>query len=269
MDEQQKKIVKRVVGVVLGLIAVMILNPFTIVGAGQRGVVLRLGAVNRVMTEGLSLHMPLFESVEKLDVRTQKEEVEVSAASKDLQIVTANIALNYNLMPDKVTELWQQIGESYKIRIIDPAIQESVKAATAKYTADELITKRELVKEAIQLSLAERLVKEFIQVTEVSITDFDFSESFNVAIEKKVTAEQDALAAKNKLEQVKFEADQRVAQAEAEARAIRLQSDAANSDKYVRLKQLEVQLEFAKRWNGSLPQNLYGSAPIPFLQIGE
>ncbi len=84
-----------------------------------------------------------------------------------------------------------------------------------------------------------------------------------------MTAEQNALAAKNKLEQIKYEADQKVATAEADAKSIRLQSDAANNEKYVSLKKIEVQLEFAKHWDGKLPVNLYGSAPIPFLDLGK
>ena len=251
----------------LGLILLSALTPFVIVGAGERAVVLKLGAVDRVLSEGLHWVTPFVEDTEVLDVRTQKEEIDVNAASKDLQNVSARVALNYNLMPEKVDTLWKEIGEEYKARIIDPAIQEAVKAATAKYTADELITKREVVRDEMRASLKERLAKEYILVSEVSIVDFNFSASFNSAIEAKVTAEQTALAAKNKLEQVKFEAEQRVATAKAEAEAIRVQSEAANNEKYVSLKKVEVQLEMAKRWNGVLPVNVYGSAPIPFLEI--
>ncbi len=251
----------------LGFILLSMLTPFVIVDAGERAIVLKLGAVDRVLSEGLHWVTPFIEGVETLDVRTQKEEIDVNAASKDLQNVSARVALNYNLMPDKVGVMWQEIGEEYKTRIIDPAIQEAVKAATAKYTADELITKREAVRDEIKKTLGDRLTKEYIAVSEVSIVNFDFSASFNSAIEAKVTAEQNALAAKNKLEQIKFEAEQRIATAGAEAEAIRLQSEAADNEKYVSLKRVEVQLEMAKKWNGVLPVNLYGSAPIPFLEI--
>jgi regulator of protease activity HflC (stomatin/prohibitin superfamily) len=269
MDNRSAKTFLWTVGVIIAIILVIILLPFKIIGAGERGVVLRFGAVNRIMPPGLSFKLPLMERVAVIDIKTQKEQVEANAASKDLQSVSAVIAVNYNVMPDKVDSLWKNIGSDYKVRVIDPAIQEAVKAATANYTAEELITKRPLVSEGIKTNLSERLRPDFIMVTELSIVNFDFSESFNSAIESKVTAEQNALGAKNKLAQVKFEAEQRIATAQAEAEAIKLMSEAANNEKYVSLKKVEVQLEMAKKWNGALPVNLYGSSPIPFIDIAK
>lgn len=267
--ENQKmiKFFKWTGGSILALILIGVFMPFTIVGAGERSVVLKFGAVDRVLDPGIHWVTPLMESSQKMDVKTQKEQVSSQAASKDLQTVSTDIALNYNLMPDKVGDLWKSIGSDYKTRIIDPAVQEATKSATAKYTAEELITKRESVRDDIKAALTTRLSNEFIQVSEVSIVNFDFSKSFNDAIEAKVTAEQNALAAKNKLEQVKFEAEQRVATAKAEAEAIKLQSDAANNEKYVSLKRVEVQLEMSKRWNGQLPVNMYANVPLPLLDL--
>lgn len=262
------KLIVTLVSIFVGLIVVVSSWPFTIINSTERGIVLRNGAINRVLTEGLHWRTPLIEDVEKVDVTTQNEAVDSNAASKDLQTVSAKIAVNYNLDPNKVDALWRNFQGEHETRVIAPAVQEAVKAATAKYTAEELITKRELVKETITNNLKERLAAVDIIVTNVSIVNFDFSAQFNQAIEAKVTAEQSALAAKNKLEQVKYEAEQKVATAQAEAQSIRLQSEAANNQKYVELKQLDVQLEFAKKWNGQLPTNLYGSAPIPFLQLG-
>lgn len=252
----------------IAFIAFLILNPFVVIRAGQRGIVMRWGAVqDKILSEGIHWVTPISNDVVKLDVKTQKDEVDVSAASKDLQTVSSRVALNYRLDETKVNLLWQRIGKDYKSRIIDPAVQESMKAASAKFTADELITKREQVKSEAKALLKERLSVEYIIVDELSIVNFDFSPEFNKSIEQKVKAEQDALTAKNKLEQIKYEAEQKIATAEAEAKSIRLQSDAANNEKYVALKALEVQLEMAKRWNGVLPVNMYGSAPIPFLNI--
>ncbi|MDO8660676.1 MAG: prohibitin family protein [Candidatus Woesearchaeota archaeon] len=275
MDTEETNVVKYVlwaVGAIVALFIVISLLPFTIVKAGERAVVLRLGKVDRVLPEGIHWVTPWIEDIETMDIRTQKEEVTANSASKDLQTVTTKVALNYNLQAESVGKLWSEIGKDYKNRVIDPSIQEAVKAATAKYTAEELITKRELVRDAMKNALVERLSKDNITVSEVSIVDFDFSAGFNQSIEAKVKAEQDALTAKNKLEQIKFEAEQKIATAEAEARSIRLQSDAANNEKYVSLKQLEVQLEAAKKWDGhGCVNNCYGSTvtpPIPFLQLG-
>ena len=265
MTPENKIIFKWVVKGIIGLVCFMFLwGSFVIIRPGHRGVVIRLGAVQeRIMPEGLNFKKPFIESVKKLDVKTQKEEVKADAASRDLQNVTAVVALNYNLMPDRVNVLWKEIGREYKERIIDPAIQEAVKAATSKYTAEELVTKRAEVRDLIRLTLSERLVKEYINVSEVSMVNFDFSPSFNQAIEAKVTAEQNALAAKNKLEQVKFEKEQRIAQAQGEAEAIKIQAQAITQqggEDYVNLKAVE-------KWDGKLPTQMIPNATLPFINL--
>lgn len=267
MDEtNQVKVAISAIGLVVVIGLMFLLTPFTIVGAGERAVILRFGDVNRVLSEGIHWVTPFAEHVEKLDVKTQKEEVDAPAASKDLQTVHAVVALNYNLDPEKVGNLWKEIGEDYKVRVIDPAIQESVKAATAKYNAEELITKREEVRDAIKTALKERLTREYVVVTEVSIVDFKFSQSFDQAIEAKVTAEQNALAAKNKLEQSKFEAEQRIAQARGEAEAIRIQAQAVTQqggDDYVRLQAIQ-------KWDGKYPSQYWGNpSAIPLINLGK
>lgn len=258
---------KKALYVIVPLLILWIINPFTIVPSSHIGIVQRWGAPVREIVPGLHVRIPFAESVRLVDVSTQKEQVEASAASKDLQTVNAMIAVNYNVDPSHVTWVWTTFRGNEGENVIAPAVQEAVKASTAKYSAEELITKRELIKSDIQQLLKARLAEAKIIVTNVSIVNFNFSGGFNKAIEDKVKAEQEALKAKNDLERVKFEAEQKIAQAQAEAEAIRLSSNAANNSRYVELKQLEVQLEFAKKWNGILPVNLYGSAPIPFLDL--
>ena len=244
---------------VVVVVFLLLINPFVIISAGERGVILTWGAVgDNIMGEGVHLRIPIAQKVKQLDVKIQKEEVVVEAASKDLQTVSSVIALNYHLQPDRVNKLWQNIGNDYKERIIDPAIQEAMKAATAKYTAEELITKRQNVKEDTKSLLAERLVKEYILVDELSIVNFDFSPSFNSAIEAKVTAEQNALAAKNKLEQVKFEAEQRISQAKGEAEAIKIQAQAITQQGGKDY----VNLQWIKAWGE-------GGAKVPEFITGE
>lgn len=257
------KAVLYLIGGFILLIIALIISPFTIIEAGHRGVVKNWGAVSEeVLGEGIHWRTPLKQSVEEIDVRTQKEQVEVSAASKDLQSVRAVIALNYHLDPAKVNRVYQETA-NYQNTLIAPAIQESLKAATAKYTAEELITKRELIKEEARLSLIARLTPRHILLDDLSIVDFDFSKSFNAAIEDKVTAEQNALASKNKLEQVKFEAEQRVTQAKAEAEAIRIQAQAITQqggDNYVQMRAIE-------KWDGQLPTQFVPGSAVPFLNL--
>jgi len=264
---------KQFVGILVGLAVfvgiIIFFGSFTIVRTGDIGIVYRLGKITRTLEPGFHLKAPFIDSVSKVDTLSQKEQVPATAASKDLQNVNATVAVEFGVDPLKVTQLYQEIGKDYKAKVIDPAVQEAVKGATAKYTAEELVTKRELVREDIKTSLSARLMSAYINLKQVSIVNFDFSPSFNQAIENKVTAEQNALTAKNKLEEVKYLAEQKIASAKAEAESIRLQSDAANNEKYVALKRLEVELEQAKRWNGVLPVNVYGSAPIPFLNLSK
>lgn len=264
-DAEKVKLFMRIVGYgFLALVAlIVIFGSFTVISAGDRGVVLRLGAISRVLEPGIHIKFPLIEGVEKITVQTQKEQVETDSASQDLQTVKATVAVNYNVAPDKVADLYRTIGDEYKIRVIDPAIQEAVKAATAKYTAEQLITQRPLVKEDILASLKSILSSKDITVSDVSITNFDFSPSFNQAIEAKVTAEQQALQSKNLLEQKKYEAEQTVVTAKAQAEAIRIQAEAITQQGGANY----VQLEAIKKWDGKLPTSMIPGATVPFINL--
>ena len=247
-----------------GLIGFAILNPLTIISAGERGVVMEWGAVtDKILDEGPHWVTPIKYNVVKMDVTIQKEERGASASSKDLQVVTSKVTINYTLDPLKVNTLYQNLRKDYSNRIISPAIEEFIKKTTAHYTAEELITQREQVKEDLRQALTENLAKNHIIVDDIFITDFDFSDEFNKSIEAKVTAEQRALEEKNKLEQIKYQAEQKIATAEAEARAIEIQANAINSqggEDYVSLKAVE-------KWNGILPTNFVPGSAIPFLNI--
>lgn len=247
-------------GVLFVFVLVLLFGSLGTVGAGQRGIRTRFGAVTGgIVGEGLYFKIPLIETIVKMDVRTQKEEVESDAASKDLQTVKSKIALNYSVNPDSVATLYQTVGTDFKSRIIDPAIQESVKASTAKFTAEELITKREQVRDDIKASLTEHLQPTGIIVEAFSIINFDFSDSFNLAIEAKVTAEQNALAAKNKLSQVQYEALQAIEEARGKAEALRVESQAISANPAI------IQLRAIEKWNGILPQ--VTGAATPFVNI--
>ena len=244
------------------ILLVLIANfPFGTIGAGERGVQLRFGAVTgRVFDEGLYFRIPFVEKIVKMDVKIQKDEVEAPAASKDLQTVRSVVALNYHLDPNEVATVFQEIGLEYNARIIAPSLQEAVKAGTAEFTAEELITKRPEVRERIKVLLIEKLTPRGIILDEFNIVEFEFSATFNEAIEAKVTAEQDALAAQNKLERVKFEALQRIEEAKGKAQAITIESQALRNNPQV------LQLRSLEKWDGKLPQFL-GSDAIPFINI--
>jgi len=253
-----KKIVSRII---FGLFALIIIfGAFGTVGAGERGILLQFGAVkDKVFDEGLYIKIPLIQRVVIMDVKIQKDEIPATASSKDLQIVTSRIALNYHLAPESVNKIWQEVGKNYNARIIAPAIQESVKAETAKFTAEELITKREIVKEQIKANLAERLLENFIVVDEFNIIDFDFSTTFNEAIESKVKAEQLKLKAEMDLQRIKVEAEQKVAEAQGKAQAIQIEAQALRANPQV------VELRWIEKWNGQVPT--YWGEASPFIGI--
>ena len=256
--------------VIIGAIIVgfLFLNPWVQVGAGERGVVLNFGAVqDKVLNEGLHFRMPIQQRVAIMDVKVQKAVTDATSASADLQDVTSSVALNYHVIPDKANVVYQTIGVEFKERIIDPAIQEVMKAVSARYSAEELITKRAAVSEAMRANLAERLLPNNIAVDAVSIVAFSFSKIFTEAIESKQTAEQLALKARRDLDRIKIEAEQKITAAQAEAESLRLQRANISTD-LIELRKIEANLKAIEKWNGILPQ-VTGGGAVPFIGVGE
>ncbi len=222
-----------IIGVVL-IIASIVAGSFTTVPAGHRGIVIRFSAVTgSILEEGLQTKLPFIDSVVLMEVRTQKYETQSSAITKDLQDVTTTIALNWKLDSFMAAEVYRTLGLDFINRIAAPAIQETIKQITAQFNAEDLILRRDEVKAAITDSLSDRLLERGIITEMLSITNFQFSDTFTAAIEAKVAAEQAVLEALNKLEQVKVEAQQREAEAKGEADARIAQ--AIGEAEYIRL----------------------------------
>lgn len=250
------------IGFFIFMIVVILFNlPFTYVPVGSRGIQTRLGTpTGDIQGEGVHFRVPFIEGSKIIEVRVQKKEVDASAASKDLQTVSSKIAVNFSVDPTKVVDLYRSVGDDYDDRIVSPAIQESVKSVTARYTAEELITKRGEVSDAILGELKSRIGNYGLLATDLNIVDFDFSESFNAAIEAKVTAEQNALASKNKLEQFKYEAEQAVVTAKGKAEAQKIEGEALRANPEV------LQLRAIEKWQGQVPQ-YWGGGALPFINV--
>jgi regulator of protease activity HflC (stomatin/prohibitin superfamily) len=249
--------------VVIGSIFVSSL--FYTVRSGEKALVFTWGKITSVMNEGLHFKIPVMQTIAKVDIRTQKAEAPAAAASKNMQNVSTVVTLNYHLDPAKLDVLYSTVGLEVENKIIAARIQETVKAVVARYTAEELLSMREQVKNEISESLTRQLLEYNIVVGAggVQITNFDFSRGFNEAIEDKQVAEQKALTAKNNLERIKVEAEQKIAQARGEAEAIRIQADAIRAQggkEYVNLKAIE-------KWDGKLPVYTGGGGPLPFIEI--
>lgn len=250
------------------IILLLVFSAVGIVPAGYRGVVLRFGGVTgKVLNEGIYLVTPLAEGVELMNVQTMAYTVSASSASKDLQDVKTEVTLNYAVESTKVARVYQELRQEYLKRVVYPAVQESVKAVTANFEAEKLITERPIVKEKIETYLMERIEKYGIQVQTVSITDFQFSSEFTKAIEAKVTASQYALKAERDLARIKIEATQKIESAKAEAEALRLQRQNVTED-LIALRQIEVQRLALEKWNGVLPVTITSGTPIPFIGVG-
>lgn len=250
------------------LVFLLFLHPWVQIGPGERGIVLNFGAVqDTVFNEGLHFRIPVMQEVAIMDVKVQKAVTDATSASADLQDVTSSVALNYHVIPDKANVVYQNIGVHFKERIIDPAIQEVMKAVSARYSAEELITKRAAVSEAMRESLAERLLPNNIAVDAVSIVAFSFSKIFTEAIESKQTAEQLALKARRDLERIKIEAEQKITAARAEAESLRLQRANISPD-LIELRKIEANLKAIDKWNGILPQ-VTGGGAVPFIGVGD
>jgi prohibitin 2 len=202
-----------------------------------------------------------------MDVKVQKALTDAEASSADLQDVSSKVALNYHVIPDRANVVYQSIGIQFKERIIDPAILEVVKAVTARYTAEELITKRPAVSEAIRASLMERLAVYNIAVDAFSIVNFSFSKSFTEVIESKQAAEQLALKAKRDLDRIRIEAEQKITAARAEAESLRLQRANISPD-MIELRKIEANMKAIEKWNGILPQ-VTGGGAMPMIGLGD
>jgi len=208
-----------IAGIIIVVVSI-VAGSLVAVPAGNRGVVVRFNAVTgTVLEEGLQTKIPFIDSVVLMDVRTDKYEVGAASASRDLQDVSTTIALNWRLEPSRTAQIYRTLGMDYIGRIAAPAVQEVIKQVTARYPAEDLILKREIVRDEIAELLSTRLLERGIILEAVSITEFQFSATFVSAIEAKVAAEQAVWEARNKLERVKVEAEQAEAQAKGEANA--------------------------------------------------
>ena len=229
------------------LVVILLFSSVTTIKSGEVGIRVRFGkVVNKKTTEGINFKIPVIEKIEKMNVRVQKVEVQTASSSKDLQEVEMSLAVNYQIDKDKARDLYKTVGTGYDEVILEPAIQESIKAVTSKYTAEELITNRSEVSEKCQEELNKKISKYGLKVNDFNITNFNFSEEFNKAIEEKQVAEQKVLTAKQELEKERIEAEKKIVKAEAENRA--------NELKQQNLTDNIIKEKFIEKWNGELPK---------------
>eukprot|EP00389_Voromonas_pontica_P010649 GDKH01016236.1.p1 GENE.GDKH01016236.1~~GDKH01016236.1.p1 ORF type:complete len:318 (-),score=121.59 GDKH01016236.1:1038-1919(-) len=210
------------VAILVILAVVIVFSSYTIIGPGQRGVVIFLGNVEtgNVLDEGFHLVIPpIARQVVPMDVRTAKLELIVDSASRDLQSMTVTGVLNYHVNPEQAALLYQQVGLDYENIIVVPAMHEAIKAATALYRVEDVLSRRAELKNAIQDTLTTRLAETYITVDQFSFANVEFSAEFNQAIEQKQVAEQAALQKEYELQAAQKDIEIAIARAEADKEA--------------------------------------------------
>lgn len=267
MTQNNNKIVKIIAGVLVALIVLVVgANCLTIVDAGHTGVVVTLGKVNEgVLSEGMHIKAPFVQKVIKIDNRITKLEVSTEAFSKDLQTVSTTLAINYRVDSKMSYSLYKNIGANYEEVLVTPAVNEVLKAITAKYTAEESVTNRSLISEGLVEGLNEKLNDSGLYITDVNIINFDFSEAFITAIEEKQVAQQKLLKAET-------EKQTAITNAEAEAEATRIRAEAqADANKKIKasLDDNVIRSKFYDKWNGELPQAMGSDSVITSIDGGK
>lgn len=237
------------------------LSACSIVGPGERGIRVSLGKANpEPLTEGLYLWIPVLFGMKKLDVRIQKNEVETNAASKDMQDVVTHFALNWHINPQKVMQVYTTIGDEDDVlrNVISPAISEVLKQATARKTAEEILTKRHELKEEVDNGIKNHMEKYGVTIDDVNIINVTFSKDFAHAVEQKQVAEQRAKQAEYEALQARQTAIAEVNRAEGQAKAQNLLKTTLSPEL--------LQLKALEKWNGEFPQ-VMGGGTLPFINL--
>ena len=247
---------------IFGIIIFLLLcNPIAMVGVGERGVKVTLGKVSpESYTEGIHLITPFISHIKTMDVKTQKDTMQTPVYTKDIQQAVISYVINYNLQPENAYKMYREVGTDYREKILLPVVEGTLKDVIGKWNAQDLVANREKATREILSKLQTHLDKNYINITDFQMVAIDYSDVFERAIEAKVTAEQDALKAKNKTVQIEEEAKQQIISAEAEAKSMAIRANALSKNKDL------VEYEAVQKWNGILPQYMMGES-IPFINL--
>ena len=257
-----------IIGIIIIFLLITIFNCFTTVPTGYVGIKTKFGKVqDDVIQEGFNTKTPFIEKIIRIDCKTKKIEETSEGSTKDMQTVEISIVVNYNVKKDTANILYKEVGVDYENIIIKPAILETIKSTMAQYTAEELITKRAEVSNKIQETLKGKITQRGFEVTEFNITNIDFSEEFDKAIETKAVKQQEVVTAKAELEKQKIQNEKEISIAEKDAKVMSLQNKEI-TEKTLKLKELEVQEKLINKWNGQLPTTSLGDN-IPMLNINK
>ncbi len=259
----------RTIGTVVILVILFILawGTFVIVPAGNRGIVLWWGSVEkRVMGEGLNFKVPIAERVVKIDVKVRPHPFkEIDAASKEYQMVKLTGMMNFHIDPSYVNDLYQKVGLDFADKVIDPAFNDFVKEVVPNYSITEILPKREEIRKRAMLKLGDNLARYHVIVDDIYFANIRFTPDYEKAIEAKQVAQQQVETQRQILASREIEAQQKVATAKGEAESILVvaQGQAKANDALSRsISSILVQYKSIEKWNGILPQVSGGGIPI-------
>ncbi len=233
------------------------------VDTGHRGVKTNFGQVEGPpLVEGLYFVNPFTTSIHSMDVRIQRWDGKTESYTRDVQEATVEFTLNYKLRPEAAAEVYRIVGPDWANKLVGQQVYQHLKNVIGQWDAVDLISNRQRANDAAQAAIVQALAASNIDVTSFSITDFQFSRAFNAAVEAKVIAQQRAQEAQNRTEQIRQEAQQKVIAATAEAQSMKIRADALTQNPKL------VSWEAVQKWDGKLPVNMYGSAALPFIDVG-
>ena len=246
---------------ILTIVFIMFANPLAIVGVGERGVKVTLGRVSpQSFSEGVHFVTPFISKIKVMNVKTQKVNISTEVYTKDIQQAKISYVVNFNLQPENAYKMYRQVGMNYVDTILMPAVEGIIKDVVGKWNAQDLVANRASATKEILNKIQTQMKVRYVNVTSFQIIDIDYSDVFERAIESKVTAEQDALKAKNKTLQVQEEAKQKLISAQAEAQSMKIRATALSQNKAL------VEYEAVKKWDGKLPEYMLGNS-IPFINL--
>ncbi len=232
----------------IGLVVVaLLLSSFYTIDAGERGVILRFGKITKVADEGLNIKLPFIDEVNKMSIRDRNLTLAVEASSSDIQSIAVDVALVYSLNESEVAHIYQTYRNDIEGILITPTLSEKINAIIAEYPIESFIEKRAEISNKISTAFTSQVKGAGITVKSLLITNHDFSDEFNKAIEAKKVAEQNALRAKFTLEQKRLEAE-------------------AQKIKQASLSPMVLQEMAINKWDGKLPDYFSGEQ-LPFLSI--
>lgn len=259
MNKEKQSLILAIL--ILFVIFVIFCNPVAIVGVGQRGVKVTLGRVSpQSYQEGVHFVTPFISKIKVMDVKTQKVNITTEVYTKDIQQARISYVINYNLIPQYAHQMYREVGMDYVDNILMPVVEGNIKDVIGRWNAQDLVANRAAATADILSKLQNQLKSRYINVSSFQIIDIDYSDVFEKAIESKVTAEQEALKAKNKTVQVQEEARQKLISAQAEAQSMKIRATALSQNKAL------VEYEAVKKWDGKLPEYMLGNS-VPFVNV--